>query len=258
MDRMRIAVDARPLEERPTGVGRYLEGLLTAWLDDDERTTPSSSCPRGRCSCPRPRGDGRPSRRRRPSRARSGSRPSRARPRAARGRTPSSAASASSRSPAGRPSVATVHDLTPLLFPEWHSSRNRLGFTPLIRAQRAQGAGGSLPSREHSRRDLVARFPEASGEDVRRPQRRRRPRRAPPGGPAPNEGPAVRPLARHARAAQEPPAPRRGHGVDLGPPAGLPRARPRGRRGVGPSRPGRAAALLAARRAHPARRLPRG
>lgn len=33
MDAMRIAVDARPLEQRPTGVGRYLEGLLTAWLD---------------------------------------------------------------------------------------------------------------------------------------------------------------------------------------------------------------------------------
>src|SRR5512144_355691 len=31
MGGMRIAVDARPLEERPTGVGRYLEGLLAAW-----------------------------------------------------------------------------------------------------------------------------------------------------------------------------------------------------------------------------------
>src|ERR1019366_6043474 len=30
---MRIAVDARPLEERPSGVGRYLKGLLSAWHD---------------------------------------------------------------------------------------------------------------------------------------------------------------------------------------------------------------------------------
>src|SRR5664279_4255476 len=29
---MRIAVDARPFEECPTGVGRYLDGLLSAWL----------------------------------------------------------------------------------------------------------------------------------------------------------------------------------------------------------------------------------
>ena len=28
---MRIAVDARPFEERPTGAGRVLEGLLGAW-----------------------------------------------------------------------------------------------------------------------------------------------------------------------------------------------------------------------------------
>src|SRR5665647_2486814 len=34
----------------------------------------------------------------------------------------------------GLPGVATVHDLTPILFPEWHSRKNRLGFTPFIGA----------------------------------------------------------------------------------------------------------------------------
>ena len=36
MESMRLAVDARPLEEHPTGVGRYLEGLLSAWLDQEQ------------------------------------------------------------------------------------------------------------------------------------------------------------------------------------------------------------------------------
>ena len=33
-DGLRVAVDGRELEGRPTGVGRYLAGLLWAWATD--------------------------------------------------------------------------------------------------------------------------------------------------------------------------------------------------------------------------------
>src|SRR5579862_9424309 len=36
---MRIGVDARELCGRPTGVGRYLSGLLNAWAADDSART---------------------------------------------------------------------------------------------------------------------------------------------------------------------------------------------------------------------------
>lgn len=43
---MRIAVDARELESRPTGVGRVLEGLLQEWSDHDRLLLVSRSEPR--------------------------------------------------------------------------------------------------------------------------------------------------------------------------------------------------------------------
>ena len=43
---MRIAVDARELEGRPTGVGRVLSGLLSAWPDGDELVLLCRSEPR--------------------------------------------------------------------------------------------------------------------------------------------------------------------------------------------------------------------
>jgi glycosyltransferase involved in cell wall biosynthesis len=185
MDRMRIAVDARPLEERPTGVGRYLEGLLTAWLaerPDDEFILLS---PRpvhvppplaGRVRVPAPvrlpgtlwlQTAAGPAARRERADAFFG----------CLGIVPLAG---------GPPSVATVHDLTPLLFPEWHSAKNRLGFTPLI-GPSVRKARRIAAVSEHSRRDLVTRFPRAARKTsvvyngVDSPP-------ASEGGPAPNAG----------------------------------------------------------------------
>lgn len=185
MGRMRIAVDARPFEERPTGVGRYLEGLLTAWLAAWPGDSFVLVSPRPVFAPPSLAG--------RVEIASSPSLPGTLWLQTAAG-------SAASRANAdaffgclgivplfGRlPSVATVHDLTPILFPEWHSLKNRLGFAPFLggsvrRARRLAAVS------EHTRRDLVARFPEAAakttvvhnGVDVSP---------APPGGPAPNGG----------------------------------------------------------------------
>ncbi len=185
MDRMRIAVDARPLEERPTGVGRYLEGLLTAWLgeraDDafvllSPRRVVVPPCLEGRVAVA----------------------PSLALPGTLWLQTAAGPAARRAGADAffgclgivplagGPPSVATVHDVTPLLFPEWHSWKNRLGFAPFIggsvrRARRIAAVS------EHSRRDLLERFPDVAGKTVVvhngvdiAP--------APAGGPAPNEG----------------------------------------------------------------------
>ena len=185
MDRMRIAVDARPLEERPTGVGRYLEGLLTAWLAERADDSFVLLSPRPVTVPPSLEG-------------RVALAPSPALPGTLWLQTAAGLAARRAGADAffgclgivplagGPPSVATVHDVTPLLFPEWHSLKNRLGFAPFI--------GGSVRTArriaavsEHSRRDLVARFPEAAaktsvvynGVDSAP---------APPGGPVPNEG----------------------------------------------------------------------
>ena len=61
------------------------------------------------------------------------------------------------------PGVATVHDLTPILFPEWHSRKNRLGFTPFIGATVRRARRIAAVS-EATRRDLVAAFPDAAGK----------------------------------------------------------------------------------------------
>ena len=164
METMRIAVDARPLEERPAGVGRYLEGLISAWLDASPEDSFALLSPRrvhvparlaGRVDVP-------------PSLALPGTiwlqtAAGRAARRAGADVFFGSLGILPLASPL--PGVATVHDLTPLLFPEWHSRRNRLGFAPLIgptvrRARRIAAVS------EATRRDLVAAFPEAAGKTV--------------------------------------------------------------------------------------------
>jgi len=159
---MRLAVDARPLEERPTGVGRYLEGLLSAWLDLEPLDSFVLLSPR-KIHVPKRL--------------------------AGRVETPASPAlpgtvwlqTAAARA-AGRaraeiffgslgilpllsplPGVATVHDLTPLLHPEWHSWKNRLGFNPFIGAT-VRRARRLVAVSEATRRDLVAAFPRAASK----------------------------------------------------------------------------------------------
>src|ERR1700690_3210465 len=136
---MRLAVDARPLEERPTGVGRYLEGLLSAWLDQ----TPSDSfillSPR-KVHVP-------------------------ARPAGGAGADAFFGSLGILPLLSSLPGVATVHDLTPLLFPEWHSRKNRLGFNPFIGAT-ARRARRIVAVSEATRRELVAAFPDAAPKTV--------------------------------------------------------------------------------------------
>ena len=160
---MRIAVDARPLERERTGVGRYLEGLLGAWtlLHAADEVVLLSPRPvdlpdqlAGKVTV-----------------------------RAGRSRLPGtlwlqaaaehearlegcdlffgSLSIVPVRSPL--PAVATVHDLTPLLFPQWHSLKNRLGFVPFI-GPTVHAARRIACVSESTRRDLVARFPEAEGK----------------------------------------------------------------------------------------------
>jgi alpha-1,3-rhamnosyl/mannosyltransferase len=59
--------------------------------------------------------------------------------------------------------VATVHDLTPLLFPEWHDRRNVAGFAPLFPATVRRAARLVCVSRA-TLRDLLAACPEADGK----------------------------------------------------------------------------------------------
>ena len=160
MDRMRIAVDARPLEERPTGVGRYLEGLLTAWLAHRTDDAFVLLSPRPVFVPPSLAG--------RVSLGRSAALPgtlwlqTAAGPAARRERADAFFGCLGIVPLAGGPpSVATVHDLTPLLFPEWHSWKNRLGFTPFIGGS-VRAARRIAAVSEHSRRDLLARFPAAA------------------------------------------------------------------------------------------------
>jgi glycosyltransferase involved in cell wall biosynthesis len=184
---MRIAVDARPFTARLTGAGRVLEGLLPAW----RRSFP---------------GDGfvllSPRRIFRP--------PSLAGDIAIEVRTgpplpgtlwlQSLAARAAGRAGADLflgtlaivpafstlPSVALVHDLTPLLFPEWHSWRNRLGFTPFIGAAVRRARRIATVSAA-TRDDLVRLFPGAAAKTFVVPNGLVPPP-LDPGGPPPNEG----------------------------------------------------------------------
>ena len=185
MVRMRIAVDARPFEERPTGVGRYLEGLLTAWLLERADDAFVLLSPRRVVVPPSLEG-------------RVAVAPPLALPGTLWLQTAAGPAARRERADAffgclgivplagGPPSVATVHDVTPLLFPDWHSWRNRLGFTPFIGPSVRRARRIAVVS-EHSRRDLLDRFPDVAektvvvhnGVDLAP---------APAGGPAPNEG----------------------------------------------------------------------
>jgi len=184
---MRVAVDARPFEERPTGAGRVLEGLLATW-----RTTfPGDSfvllSPRPvllpapldedaalevRISVPLP------------------------------GTLWLQTLAAGSARRAGAdlflgslsivpalsslPSVSLVHDLTPVLFPEWHSRRNRLGFAPFIGAT-VRRAKRLVTVSAATRDDLVRLFPEAAAKTSVVPNGLVPPP-ADPGGAPPNGG----------------------------------------------------------------------
>ena len=161
---MRLAVDARPLEERPTGVGRYLEGLLSAWLDEEPSDSFVLLSPR-LLHVP----------------ARLAGRVETAASPALPGTVWLQTAAARAARRAGAdaffgslgivplfsslPCVATVHDLTPLLFPEWHSRKNRLGFRPFIGAT-VRRARRIVAVSDATRRDLVAAFPDAAPKTV--------------------------------------------------------------------------------------------
>jgi glycosyltransferase involved in cell wall biosynthesis len=159
---MRVAVDARALGAHPTGVGRYLEGLLSAWLDarPADAFVLLSSRPirlpetlKGRVET-----------------------------RTTAGRVPGTlwlqtlAPFLAARSgadvffgPLGilplrspLPSVVTVHDLTPLLHPAWHHLRNRVGFSLLGPTLRR--ATRVISVSEATRRDLLRFHPETEGK----------------------------------------------------------------------------------------------
>ena len=160
---MRIAFDARPFEPGRTGVGRYLEGLLGQWTAHFPGDRLSALSPRpvvlpgnlvGKMEVPFS-----------PTGLPGTLWLQTAAPRQAErvgadlffgtlGIVPL----------LGRlPSVATVHDLTPLLFPEWHSRKNRLGFAPFLGAtvRKARKIGAVS---ESTKRDLVARYPLAAAK----------------------------------------------------------------------------------------------
>jgi glycosyltransferase involved in cell wall biosynthesis len=161
---MRIAVDARPLSEQPSGVGRYLEGLLTAWRGLFPGDTFVLLSPR-RVRVPL---------------GVEGAANVRLSPRTPgtlwlqtlAGRAAARAGADLFFGPLGilplagpLPGVATVHDLTPLLRPEWHTLKNRLGLRPFLgptvsRARRLAAVS------ESTRMDLVRRFPLAEGKCV--------------------------------------------------------------------------------------------
>lgn len=63
------------------------------------------------------------------------------------------------------PAVATVHDLTPLLFPEWHHRRNVAGFAPLLPASVRRASRVLCVSRA-TLSDLLRACPEAGGKAV--------------------------------------------------------------------------------------------
>ena len=76
------------------------------------------------------------------------------------------------------PGVATVHDLTPLLFPEWHDRKNVAGFAPFLPATVRRAARLVCVSRA-TRDDLLLACPGGRREGVRRPERPRPRRRTP-------------------------------------------------------------------------------
>ncbi len=161
---MRLAVDARPLQERPTGVGRYLEGLLSAWLDREPADSFILLSPRSVHVPARLAG--------RVETAASPPLPGTVWLQTAATRTARRAGADAFFGSLGilpllssLPGVATVHDLTPLLHPEWHSRKNRLGFNPFIGAT-VRRARRIVAVSDATRRDLVSAFPEAAPKTV--------------------------------------------------------------------------------------------
>lgn len=163
---MRIAVDARSLSGERTGVGRTLEGLYGAFT----RLFPSDSVV---LLSPRPvvlpatlegRVEVRP-----PTRPRL---PGTLWLQAA---APAEAAAERAdlfHGPLGilplaspMPGVATIHDLTPVLFPEWHDRKNVAGFAPLLPAT-VRRAARLLCVSAATRDDLLRACPEAEGKAV--------------------------------------------------------------------------------------------
>lgn len=157
-------MDARPLGREPTGVGRYLEALLTSWLElfpEDAFLLVS----------PRPI-------------ALPASLKARVETKAGPTRVPGTvwlqtlAPFLAERGGAGLffgplgilplrmklPGVATVHDLTPMLHPAWHDLKNRVGFAFL--GPTVQRARRLITVSEATRRDLVRAFPAAERKSV--------------------------------------------------------------------------------------------
>ncbi len=160
---MRVGFDARPFEPGRTGVGRYLEGLLGQWTElfPGDRLVALSPRPvdlpgnlEGKVEVPY-------------------------RPSGLPGTfwlqtaAPFQAARVGADLFFGTlgivplvgsvPAVATVHDLTPILFPAWHSRKNRLGFAPLLWST-VRRARRIVAVSESTRRDLVARYPLAAAK----------------------------------------------------------------------------------------------
>ncbi len=160
---MRIAFDARPFEPGRTGVGRYLEGLFGQWtvLFPEDRLVALSPRPvhlpgnlEGRVDVPFS-------------------------PMGLPGTlwlqtvAPRQAANAGADLffgtlgivplLGGVPAVATIHDLTPILFPAWHSAKNRLGFAPFLGAT-VRKARRLVTVSDATRQDLVARYPRAAAK----------------------------------------------------------------------------------------------
>jgi glycosyltransferase involved in cell wall biosynthesis len=182
---MRIAVDARPLSDQPSGVGRYLEGLLTAWRGLFPGDAFVLLSPR-RVRVPEGLKDGvevRPSPRT----------PGTLWLQTLAGRAAARAGADLFFGPLGvlplagpLPGVATVHDLTPILRPEWHTLKNRLGLRPFLGPTVACARRLAAVS-ENTRADLVQRFP-AAGEKCVVVYNGLTPPPPAEAGPPPNEG----------------------------------------------------------------------
>jgi alpha-1,3-rhamnosyl/mannosyltransferase len=161
---MRIAVDARSLCGERTGVGRTLEGLYGAFtrLFPGDSVVLLSSCPIALPTALEGRVEVRPP---------------------GRPRLPgtiwlqSIAAVEAVRAGADLfhgplgilplasplPGVATIHDLTPVLFPEWHEWKNVAGFAPLLPSTVRRAARLVCVSRA-TLSDLLLACPEAAGK----------------------------------------------------------------------------------------------
>ncbi|HQR45922.1 MAG TPA: glycosyltransferase family 1 protein [Thermoanaerobaculia bacterium] len=184
---MRIAVDARPFEERPTGAGRVLGGLLPAWRRSFPADTFVLLSPRPVFLPPPLAGDAALAVRTGPPlpgtiwlQTVAG--------RAARRAGADLFLGTLSIVPAlsSLPSVALVHDLTPLLHPEWHPWKNRLGFSPFFGATVRRAARIATVSAA-TREDLLRLYPDAAERTAVVPNGLT-PAPGPPGGAAPNGG----------------------------------------------------------------------